>query len=116
MLGCNFVPPDKRYLHLDHIIPKSDGGTNDIDNCALLCQPCNSKKSNTMSLTSLRRQNKKEGYIQPGEAIDLQAALAWTRSLLVRTLREIPYQPTLPIENKGIAYRVDNVDSEMKMV
>ena len=98
--GCNFVPPDKRYLHLDHIVPKSDGGTNDIDNRALLCQPCNSKKSNTMSLTSLRRQNKKEGYIQQGEAIDLPAALAWTRSLLVQTLRETPYQGPLPLENE----------------
>ena len=99
--GCSFVPPDKRYLHLDHIVPKSDGGTNDIDNRSLLCQPCNSKKSNTMSLTSLRRQNKKDGYIQPGEAIDLQAALAWTRSLLVQTLRETPYQPPLPLESEG---------------
>lgn len=54
-----------------------------------------------MSLTSLRRQNKKEGYIQSGEAIDLQAALAWTRSLLVKTLRETPYQPTLPLESEG---------------
>ena len=98
--GCNFVPPDKRYLHLDHIVPKSDGGTNDIDNRALLCQPCNSKKSNTMSLTSLRRENRKEGYIQPGEAIDLQAALAWTRALLVRTLRETPCQRTLPLESE----------------
>lgn len=99
--GCNFVPPDKRYLHLDHIVPKSDGGNNDIDNRALLCQPCNSKKSNTMSLTSLRRQNKKDGYIQLGEAIDLPTALAWTRSLLVQTIRETPYQPTLPIESEG---------------
>ena len=98
--GCNFAPPDKRYLHLDHIVPKSDGGTNDIDNRALLCQPCNSKKSNTMSLTSLRRQNKKEGYIQQGEAIDLPAALAWTRSLLVQTLRETPYQSPLLIESE----------------
>ena len=99
--GCSFVPPDKRYLHLDHIVPKSDGGTNDIDNRSLLCQPCNSKKSNTMSLTSLRRQNKKDGYIQPGEAIDLQAALAWTRALLVQTLRETPYQPPLSLESEG---------------
>ena len=98
--GCNFEPPDKRYLHLDHIIPKSDGGTNDIDNRALLCQPCNSKKSNTMSLTSLRRQNKKEGYEQPNDPIDLKASLAWTRSLLVQTLRETPYQPPLPLENE----------------
>gem|GEM_PF-1421630 len=98
---CNFVPSDKRYLHFDHIVPKSDGGTNDIDNRALLCQPCNSKKSNTMSLTLLRRQNKKEGYIQQGEVIDLQAALTWTRFLLVQTLRETPYYPTLPIESEG---------------
>ena len=97
--GCSFVPPDKRYLHLDHIVPKSDGGTNDIDNRSLLCQPCNSKKSNTMSLTSLRRQNKKDRYIQPGEAIDLQDALSWTRALLVQTLRETPYQPPLPLES-----------------
>ena len=90
--GCNFVPPDKRYLHLDHIIPKSDGGTNDIDNRALLCQPCNSKKSNTMSLNALRRQNKKEGYTQPNPEIDLQNALAWTRNYLIQTIRETPYQ------------------------
>ncbi len=90
--GCNFVPPDKRYLHLDHIIPKSDGGTNDINNRALLCQPCNSKKSNTMSLNALRRQNKKEGYTQSNPEIDLQNALAWTRNYLIQTIRETPYQ------------------------
>ena len=80
--GCNFIPPDKRYLHLDHIIPKTDGGTNHIDNRALLCQPCNTKKSNTMSLTALRRENKREEYMQPHPPIDLQAALAWTKKLL----------------------------------
>lgn len=90
--GCNFVPPDKRYLHLDHIIPKSDGGTNDIDNRALLCQPCNSKKSNTMSLNALRRQNKKEGYTQSNPEINIQNALAWTRNYLIQTIRESPYQ------------------------
>ncbi len=86
--GCNFIPPDKRYLHLDHIIPKTDGGTNDIDNRALLCQPCNTKKSNTMSLNALRKQNKRDGYIQSNPPIDLQAALAWTRNYLIQTIRE----------------------------
>ena len=91
--GCNFIPPDKRYLHLDHIIPKTDGGTNDIDNRALLCQPCNTKKSNTMSLNALRKQNKRDGYIQSNPPIDLQAALAWTRNYLIQTIRETSYQP-----------------------
>ena len=90
--GCNFVPPDGRYLHLDHITPRSDGGHNDIDNRALLCQPCNSKKSNKMSLSSLRRQNKKEEYIQQGEPIDLPKALAWTRNYWTETLKKTPHQ------------------------
>lgn len=90
--GCNFIPPDKRYLHLDHIIPKTDGGTNHIDNRALLCQPCNTKKSNTMSLTALRRQNKREGYIQSHPPINLQDALAWTKNYSIQIIRETPYQ------------------------
>lgn len=90
--GCNYQPPDKRYLHLDHIIPKSDGGTNHIDNRALLCQPCNSMKSNTMSLNALRRKNKKEGYIQENEPVDLKIALSWTKNLLIQHIRETPHQ------------------------
>ena len=90
--GCNFIPPDKRYLHLDHIIPKSDGGTNHIDNRALLCQPCNSKKSNTMSLNALRRENKRDGYIKNNEPIDLRVALSWTKNYLIKLIRETPHQ------------------------
>ncbi len=93
--GCNFIPPDKRYLHLDHIIPKTDGGTNDIDNRALLCQPCNTKKSNKMSLNALRRQNKQEGYTQPNPPIDLKAALKWTREHLIQTIRSTTHQLNL---------------------
>ena len=86
--GCNFEPPDKRYLHLDHIIPKSDGGTNHIDNRALLCQPCNSKKSNAMSLNALRRANKREGYMQEGAPVNLMSALYWTKERLIERVRE----------------------------
>ena len=90
--GCNFEPPDERYLHLDHITPKSDGGTNHIDNRALLCQPCNSKKSNTMTLTALRRANKRDGHLQAGETVNLTKALYWTRERLIEKVRETPSQ------------------------
>jgi hypothetical protein len=31
-------------LSVDHIYPKSKGGTDDLDNLQTLCRPCNSKK------------------------------------------------------------------------
>ena len=63
--GCGFEPPksDDRYLHLDHINPKSGGGTNDIDNRSILCQPCNNAKKNTKTLIALRKENKKKNAI-----------------------------------------------------
>ena len=61
--GCNRVFDDPRYLELDHNTPRSDGGLNHISNRILLCSPCNRLKSNTLTLTGLRRQNKKEGYM-----------------------------------------------------
>ena len=33
-------------LHVDHIVPRSEGGTNDIENLQCLCEQCNLGKSN----------------------------------------------------------------------
>ncbi len=87
--GCSFIPPDERHLHLDHINPRSAGGTNHIDNRALLCQPCNNKKSDKMSLIELRRQNDREGYAQPNEPIDLKAALPWTKAYSMEIMEQM---------------------------
>ena len=76
--GCGFVPPDNRYLELDHITPKSDGGSNHLDNRSLLCRPCNGLKGNRMTLTALRRRNKKDDYMR-GEVPDLKVSGPWAR-------------------------------------
>ena len=62
--GCDHAFHHDRYLELDHIVPRSEGGSNDIDNRTLLCGPCNRLKSNTYTLTGLRKQNKRLGFIQ----------------------------------------------------
>ena len=64
--GCDRSFDDPRYLELDHRLPRSEGGSNELSNRILLCGPCNKLKSNTLTLTGLRRMNKKEGYMAGG--------------------------------------------------
>ena len=42
------------YLQVDHDQPRSLEGTDEMDNLALLCDPCNRKKSNKLTLHELR--------------------------------------------------------------
>ena len=62
--GCDRSFDDPRYLELDHNTPRSDGGLNHISNRILLCGPCNRLKSNTYTLSGLRRENKRNGYMR----------------------------------------------------
>ena len=66
--GCDREFDDPRYLELDHNTPRSDGGLNHISNRVLLCGPCNRLKSNTYTLSGLRRENKRKGYMATGSA------------------------------------------------
>lgn len=43
-------------LEVDHITPKSEGGSDAYENLTLLCSKCNKKKSNEKTLTGLRRE------------------------------------------------------------
>ena len=61
--GCDRSFDDPRHLELDHNTPRTDGGLNHISNRILLCGPCNKLKSNTFTLSGLRKQNKKLGFM-----------------------------------------------------
>ena len=63
--GCDRIFDDSRYLQLDHNTPRSDRGLNHISNRILLCGPCNNLKSNTYTLSGLRRENKRRSYMTP---------------------------------------------------
>ena len=91
--GCDFKAPDERYLQLDHADPKRNGGSNDLDNRVLLCQPCNLAKSDPITLIQLRRDNAQNGYLtkpagtkrgQDGHPIDLPRARQKCREALER--------------------------------
>jgi hypothetical protein len=36
---------ERRYLHLDHVVPLVAGGTDAADNLQVLCEPCNCRKA-----------------------------------------------------------------------
>ena len=61
--GCDRVFDDARYLELDHNTPRSDGGLNHVTNQILLCGPCNRAKSNTYTLSGLKRLNRANGWM-----------------------------------------------------
>lgn len=43
-------PTKSVRLHIDHIVPLSQGGTNDAENLRVLCSNCNHGKSNVQAL------------------------------------------------------------------
>lgn len=69
--GCARHFDDPGYLEVDHNTPRSDGGIDHISNRILLCSPCNRIKSNTLTLSGLRRENQRRGrmaeQINPAE-------------------------------------------------
>ncbi|MXX05147.1 MAG: helix-turn-helix domain-containing protein [Gammaproteobacteria bacterium] len=68
--GCDREFDDSRYLELHHNTPRSDGGINHVANRILLCGPCNRLKSNIYTLSGLRRENKKRGYMSHAQTTD----------------------------------------------
>ena len=52
--GCGWIPHHEEYLEVDHRVPRSAGGKDDIRNRVLLCSPCNGAKGNKLTLAELR--------------------------------------------------------------
>lgn len=52
--------PYTDYLQMDHKRPRSLGGRDVMDNITLLCDPCNRKKSNKLTLRQLREARASE--------------------------------------------------------
>ena len=55
---------DTRVLEVDHINPKSSGGTDAYENLTLLCPPCNKAKRDRFTLIGLQDENRKYGHMK----------------------------------------------------
>ena len=55
---------DSRVLEVDHINPRSQGGTDAYDNLTLLCPPCNKEKRDRYTLIGLQQVNRANGWMK----------------------------------------------------
>ena len=78
-MGCDREFDDPRYLELDHNTPRSDSGLKHISNRVLLCGPCNRLKSNTYTLSGLRRENARRGHMRGGRTMKTLAIIGCLR-------------------------------------
>lgn len=53
---CGATVEDGAKLHIDHIIPVSKGGTNELDNLQTLCFECNLGKSDSLEFKKTRER------------------------------------------------------------
>lgn len=58
-VACGRSTEDKIILHIDHILPRSKGGKNEMTNYQTLCETCNIGKSNKDE-TDLRKAKIKQ--------------------------------------------------------
>ena len=59
--GCDTFIENPRFFEVDHDVPVSKGGSDDMLNLVLICGPCNRTKSNKMTREELRTHNWKQG-------------------------------------------------------
>lgn len=50
-----FNPSRKIRLHIDHVVPLSQGGSNDKENLRVLCSACNQGRANVQTLSETAR-------------------------------------------------------------
>ena len=72
------------FMELDHVTPKRDHGENYITNRVMLCRPCNGRKRHNLTLSGLRTENKKNGWMKDEAKAASMAATVSERTRRVR--------------------------------
>jgi hypothetical protein len=89
LCGCS---AKERPLHVDHILPRSKGGKNDMTNLQALCERCNLAKG-------IRRQNCSSNPSFPKasflKTVSVIATFAFASSFIVTKLMVLPEEENL---------------------
>jgi hypothetical protein len=79
-------------LHVDHVVPQSRGGSDDIENLVASCQQCNLGKSDvpleTTSPPPASAESMREHALQVAEYLDAQKELTEARARVVEWLED----------------------------
>jgi len=86
---CIYCGKENVPLNIEHIVPKSKGGTDKVSNLAIACIPCNQKKSDKPLEVFLAKKPELIAKIKKQLKAPLRdaAAVNSTRGVLVRALR-----------------------------
>jgi 5-methylcytosine-specific restriction endonuclease McrA len=85
---CIYCHAKNIPLQIDHIVPRSLGGSDRVDNLTLACSPCNQKKG-SLSLEAFAP--KQAEYIQKKPSLRDAAAVNSTRHALWKKLSKLPF-------------------------
>ncbi len=74
-------------LTIDHVIPRALGGSDELSNLVLACEPCNKKKADSLQgLVELLREQKKQISQLRAERLHMEQTIARSR-VEARSLR-----------------------------
>ena len=71
---------DTRVLEVDHINPRSQGGTDGYENLTLLCPPCNKEKRDRYTLIGLQQANRAGGWMKSEDNLKVGRAAGRSRA------------------------------------
>jgi 5-methylcytosine-specific restriction endonuclease McrA len=78
---CGATPP-RKYLTVDHVLPRSRGGKTTWENVATACEKCNGRKGSRTPVEAnmtLLTQPKRPRYIAIAGLTSLEARQAWSK-------------------------------------
>lgn len=84
-----------KAAEIDHIVPRSKGGTNSVYNLVASCKSCNEKKSNLTLKAFGKKMNRDYSYLEPKKLPKDAAIVQSARNYMVREISKLVSDTTL---------------------